>query len=107
MINFTQSSQIPWSHTVNHWMLSVNMTGARWGPDDPGDADFKVSQKREFQHADLVALQGFLMLFAGHSLSSTCTRKGNQSIQKFLQIPASCREFSSSSPAFGLVQADF
>lgn len=29
MINFTQSSKIPWSHNVNHCMLSVNMTGAR------------------------------------------------------------------------------
>ena len=30
------------------------------GPDDPGDADFKVSQKREFQHADF---SGFARLF--------------------------------------------
>ena len=31
-----------------------------WGPDDPGAADFKASQKREFQHADF---SGFARLF--------------------------------------------
>ena len=121
MINFTQSSKIPWSHTVNHWMLSVNMTGARcikMLPATAADAldggrmipELQISRRVKNGNSSMqisVALQGFLMLFAGHSLSSTCTRKGNQSIQKFLQIPASCREFSSSSPAFGLVQADF
>ena len=38
------------------------------GPDDPGDADFKVSQKREFQHADF---SGFARLFDAFCRSFT------------------------------------
>ena len=86
-VNFTQSSQIPWSHNFNHWMLSVNMTGARcikMLPATAADAldggrmilELQISRRVKNGNSSMqisVGLQGFLMLFAGHSLSSTCT----------------------------------
>ena len=80
-----------------------------WGPDDPGAADFKASQKREFQHADF---SGFARLFDAFCRSFTfqhvyLKRKPIHtkispvspchSTSNYLHVPASCGEFSSSS----------
>ena len=79
-VNFTQSSQIPWSHNFNHWMLSVNMTGARcikMLPAIAADAldggrmipELQISRRVKFRNSSMqisVGLQDFLMLFAGH-----------------------------------------
>ena len=43
-------------------------------PDDPGAADFKASQKREFQHADF---SGFALLFDPYKDFSSITMSFN------------------------------
>ena len=84
----------------------------------PGAADFKASQKQEFEHADFSGFARLIDAFCRSSLFQhmmpeevTNPHKDFSSITMLYSICPdscpSCGEFSSSSPAFGLVQADF